>query len=281
MALTIPMADGSGTLSIGTFSMITRLTQKAIRYYEDKGLLVPARKEITGYRWYSYEQVPRGLLLRRLSDLGFSIEDIRAVVEMTEKGSDPSAMDPILKRRVRAIDEEVAALEAIRGSLERFRPQEVFDMKNEEPIVKEIPATRVISKTDKGTYAEVTPRLLGELFSVVMGPQGRNVRVAGPPMAIYHDEEYKEKDATVEMAIPIAGRLEVDEGVEIRTIPPMKVMSAIHKGPYNQVGAAWGRLFKYLEERGIPPAGMARELYLNDPGKTPESELLTEVQVPI
>jgi effector-binding domain-containing protein len=281
MALTIPMANGSGTLSIGTFSMITRLTQKAIRYYEEKGILLPVRKEMTGYRWYSYEQVPRGLLLRRLSDLGFSIEDIRDVVEMVEKGSDASTMEPIVKRRVRAIEEEVAALEAIRGSLKDFNPQEVFDVKNEEPIVKEIPATRVISKTDKGTYAEVTPRLIGELFSVVMWPQGRNVRVVGPPMAIYHDEEYKEKDATVEMAIPIAGRLEVDESVEIKTIPSMKVMSAIHKGPYDQVGAAWGRLFKYLEQKGIHPAGKARELYLNDPGKTPGSELLTEVQVPI
>jgi len=267
-------------LSIGNFSLITRLTQKALRYYEEKGLLQPAKREITGYRWYSFDQIATGLLLRRLSDSGFSIEDMRELLEMMEIG-DPSGFEDIVKRRVRAIDAQVASLEAIKGTLVKGMRMEVFDLMNDEPTVKEIPALRVISKTDVGTYAEVTPRLIGELFSILMGPQGRQARIAGPPMAIYHDEEYKETDATVEMAIPISGRIEAEEGVEIRTIPAMKVMTAIHKGPYNQVGAAWGRLFKHLETNGIMPAGKARELYLNDPNETSETELLTEVQVPI
>ena len=40
-------------------------------------------------------------------------------------------------------------------------------------------------------------------------------------------------------------------------------------------------LFKYLEQKGIPPAWKARGPFLNDPGKTSGSELLTEVQVPM
>jgi MerR family copper efflux transcriptional regulator len=60
-------------LTIGTLSKLTRLTPKALRYYEGKGLLVPTRKEITGFRLYCYEHVARGLLLQRRSGFGFGV----------------------------------------------------------------------------------------------------------------------------------------------------------------------------------------------------------------
>jgi len=275
------MAEGNGTLSIGAFSMITRLSQKALRFYEEKGLLRPARKDITGYRWYSFEQVPQGLLLRRLSDLGFSVEDMNEVLEAKEAGPDRERLEAVIRRRRLEIASQVADLEAIRGLLENGKTLEVLDVKNEEPMLKDVPAMRVVSKVGKGTYAAVTPRLIGELMGLVMGPGNRQARVSGPPMAIYHDEEYKEQDAIIEVAVPVTGRLEVDEGFEVKTLPPAKVMSALHKGPFNRVGETWGRLFKHVSDKGLRPSGKARELYLSDPARTPESELLTEVQVPV
>ena len=140
---------------------------------------------------------------------------------------------------------------------------------------------RVVSKVGKETYAAVTPRLIGELMGLVMGPGNRQARVSGPPMAIYHDEEYREQDAVIEVAVPVTGRLEVEEGFEVKTLGAVKVMSAIHRGPFDRVGETWGRLFRHVSEKGFRPAGKARELYLSDPTRTPLSELLTEVQVPV
>lgn len=77
-------------LTIGTLSMLTRLTPKTLRYYEEKGLLVPSKKEITGYRIYSYEHVARGLLLNRLSGLGFGIQEMRAIIDVIDGRADCS-----------------------------------------------------------------------------------------------------------------------------------------------------------------------------------------------
>ena len=51
---------------------------------------MPARKEITGYRYYSFEQVSQGLLLQRLSGLGFGIQEMRAIVDVIDGRSDCS-----------------------------------------------------------------------------------------------------------------------------------------------------------------------------------------------
>jgi DNA-binding transcriptional MerR regulator len=45
-------------IPIGTFSRVTRLSQRALRLYDERGLLVPALKDVcTGYRSYTVEQI--------------------------------------------------------------------------------------------------------------------------------------------------------------------------------------------------------------------------------
>jgi len=76
-----PMNESDGFIGIGTFSIITRLTRRVLRLYDEKGLLTPARREITGYRQYSYQQIRRGIQLKRLSDPGFSIREMREITD--------------------------------------------------------------------------------------------------------------------------------------------------------------------------------------------------------
>ena len=57
-------------LSIGAFSRLTNLTQKALRVYERDELLIPARVDShNGYRWYSTDQVHQGRLIGLLRGL--------------------------------------------------------------------------------------------------------------------------------------------------------------------------------------------------------------------
>lgn len=66
-----------------------------------------------------------------------------------------------------------------------------------------------------------------------------------------------------------------------RTLPAVKVVSAIYKGPYDGVEIGYSRLFEYMAEHGLEIAGESRSLYINDPDEVSEEELLTEVQIPI
>ena len=66
-------------IPIGKFSVLTRISPKALRYYDSKGLLVPEAKDtITGYRNYTAGQLERGVKIRTLTLLGFSLDDISA-----------------------------------------------------------------------------------------------------------------------------------------------------------------------------------------------------------
>jgi len=68
-------------LSIGEFSQVTRLSVKALRLYHEKGILVPGSVNLRSkYRYYGSRDVERALIVRRLRELGFSLQEIKEIV---------------------------------------------------------------------------------------------------------------------------------------------------------------------------------------------------------
>ncbi|WP_298667433.1 MerR family transcriptional regulator [uncultured Methanofollis sp.] len=265
-------------IPIGTFSRTVYLTQKALRLYDRKGLLVPGAKDpITGYRNYTIGQLEAAVRIRTLAGLGFSLEEMKAALD----GDDGVDM---VERRLAAVRQEMAHLKKVEEVL-RARPslQELFAMSLSEPAIKEIPALRVISRREKGTYEDVCHRLIGELMAAAFSPENRRngVRIAGPVMMLCHDEEYREADADIEVAVPVAGRVSVGEEVEVKTLPQVQVVSVLHTGPYYNLNLAYGRILEYAGAHDLALQGPDRELYYNNPQEVPPEELRTEVQYPI
>jgi effector-binding domain-containing protein len=83
------------------------------------------------------------------------------------------------------------------------------------------------------------------------------------------------------VAIPITGRIEVDEGMEVKNFPPARVLAVVHKGSYETLHMTYKDLYEYIVKNGMEFAGPGREFYLSDPCKTAPEELLTEIQLPI
>src|SRR5882757_4466816 len=70
-------------LSIGAFSRLTSLTQKALRVYERDELLVPARVDShNGYRRYAAEQIHQARLIGLLRGLDMPLDDIRRLLSL-------------------------------------------------------------------------------------------------------------------------------------------------------------------------------------------------------
>ena len=64
-------------LKIGDFSQMMQVTVKTLLHYEQKGLLKPDEvDEWTGYRYYTVEQMQRLNNIRKLQQLGFSLDEI-------------------------------------------------------------------------------------------------------------------------------------------------------------------------------------------------------------
>jgi effector-binding domain-containing protein len=272
-------------IPIGRFSLITRLSPKALRLYDERGLLVPAKKDIaTGYRYYTGRQIATGVSIKELCGLGFPLAEIETILAAKEAG-DGNTIRQIFTRRRSAIRSEVIRLQQIEEVLEESGSSlEMIFMSHNEPVVKETGPLRVIGKRGTGTYAETITILMQDLCSQIFSEENmRNgLKVTGPFMTIYHDCEYREKDATMECAAPVTGKVALsDPAMEVHTIPGGMCLSLIHKGPYTGLHGAWSRIGMYAEERGFAITGPHREVYLNDPGLVPEVELLTELQIPI
>ncbi len=70
-------------LTIGAFARAARLTPKALRLYDEVGLLPPAAVDPeSGYRFYDPEQLAHARLIAQLRRIGMPLADIRAVCEL-------------------------------------------------------------------------------------------------------------------------------------------------------------------------------------------------------
>jgi effector-binding domain-containing protein len=272
-------------IPLGRFSLITRLSPKALRYYDERGLLVPGTKDIcTGYRYYTTTQIPRGVSIKALCTLGFSPAEIGELLAARDSGEE-AAIQRLFGKRRGEIRSEVWRLQQIEALLmQQDAPLEVLYMSLSEPVIKELGPMRVIALRDTGSYAETITLLLGSLCRTVALPENTQagLKVTGPVMTIYHDKEYKEKDADMECAIPITGKVAAkDERMKIRTLPGGTCLSLVYKGPHCNLHEAWSRVFSFVEEKQYTIAGPGREVYYNDPALVPQTELLTELQLPV
>jgi len=112
-------AIGRGLLDIGRASKASGVSVKMIRHYEAIGLLKKVARTFANYRVYSDSDVHTLRFIKRARTLGFSIEDIRALLSLWQNKSRPSAavkkiagghMD-LLKQRIVEMQTMVATLE--------------------------------------------------------------------------------------------------------------------------------------------------------------------------
>lgn len=72
-----------GLLTIGAFARAAKLTPKALRLYDELGLLPPAAVDAeSGYRFYDPEQLGRAGMIARLRQIGMPLAEIRAVCDL-------------------------------------------------------------------------------------------------------------------------------------------------------------------------------------------------------
>ncbi|OPX69029.1 MAG: zinc-responsive transcriptional regulator [Methanoregulaceae archaeon PtaB.Bin056] len=277
----------SDRITIGRFSTLTHLSQKALRLYDRKGILVPdIRDRFTGYRYYTVSQIESALRIRTLCTLGFGLAEIGEILSAHASG-DQETLRRMIAKRMKEAQTEIARLEKVTSLLIENRDfSELFAMNVSEPKIKEIPAMRVISGRRTGTYEEVCGEVSVALMAVIFSPENQKngVAITGPFLSLCYDSEYRETDADIEMAIPIQGPVAVsDPRYMVRTLPAAKVISVVYRGPYDHDGfsVAFEKAFRYAAERGLEPTGPDRQVYLNNPDETPAEELLTEVQIPV
>ena len=104
-------------MNIGDVSQASGLPAKTIRYYEEIGLIRPARGE-NGYRDFAETDLHKLTFLARARSLGFSIEECRTLLSLYQDRDRASAdVKALAEEHLTRIDEKIAELEGLRATL--------------------------------------------------------------------------------------------------------------------------------------------------------------------
>jgi DNA-binding transcriptional MerR regulator len=108
-------------LPIGELARRTGVKVPTIRFYEQIGLIQPPPRTEGNQRRYGQPEVERLNFIRHARELGFEVDDIRGLLDMSGK---PQAScheaDSIARNHLAEIDRRIASLTALRGELSRM-----------------------------------------------------------------------------------------------------------------------------------------------------------------
>lgn len=109
-------------LKIGQLAALTGSSVSTIRYYEEIGVLPPAKRLDNGYRFYDATDVERLLFVQRARALDFSLDEIGEVLELRERGTYPCGY--VLNQidmKLAEVERRIAALRKLQSELSHLR----------------------------------------------------------------------------------------------------------------------------------------------------------------
>jgi DNA-binding transcriptional MerR regulator len=265
-------------IRIGEFSKISQVSIKTLRYYDEVGLLKPVQVDpFTGYRYYTFEQLPQLNRILALKDLGFSLEEIAQFTSQALPPAELRGMLRLKRAELRSqVQEELERLERVETRLRQLEQEE--PMATYEVVIKKLEPQWIASVRDViPSYPEQ-----GHLWDELMRDT-RNLQAAisGPCLTIYHADE-PEIDA--EVCEPVSGPLKASGRVKVYELPGVAAAaSTVHHGPFQTLSQAYTALLKWIEANGYRVSGPCREVYLTPAqnGRQDDPQTVTEILFPV
>lgn len=266
-------------LKIGDFSKLAMVTVKALRFYDEEGLLKPVKVDcFTGYRYYSNRQLYDANRIVSLRQAGLSVSDIKAIAS----GSNTAE---ILEKRKTELEREK------NESVERYnRIAKIIDSLKEgetmkfQAAIKNIPDYKVFTGVAK-------LHDFGELggFICELGEECKKsnpgVKCLNPDYCFitYLDEEFTPNDFTVMYAQAVENVGKDSGKIKFAELPGITAVSVAVKGGYAEnLPKAYAFVTEWIEDNGYVINGKVREVYIDGVwNKQSEDEYLTEIQMPV
>jgi DNA-binding transcriptional MerR regulator len=267
-------------LKIGEFSKMMQVTVKTLRYYEQKGLLLPYEvDEWTGYRYYSIYQMQRLNIIRGLQQQGFTLEEIK---ELLEDGEQMPSIDQ-LTQKIEETEHQLQLLIKRRSQLLKWIDSHKQIKTMEKVNIQSLPEIIVAS------HREIIPNYdaLGVLCVNKIGPEMQRLGCKCPPpgycFTIEHNKEYRSTDLDIEYCEQVEEMGKDSNIIQFKHLPAVeKALCIKHLGGYERFHESFAEAFRYMEEKGYKPIGHTRICYIDGVwNKDNPEQWLSIIQIPI
>jgi DNA-binding transcriptional MerR regulator len=262
-------------LTIGQFSRMCWLSVKALRLYDESGLLHPAEVDpATNYRYYTEEQAPVARAIAILRTLDMPLAEIKEIVTASDPDKVREHLDAHRAVLADRINRDRHMLERVENFI-RKGAVVTYDIK-----LKDIDAVDVIGVTFETTPESISTDGAKAMHRLLDGLNSQGIDPAGPPRFVYHAMD--EDSWTIEACFPVADVSGAPEGLTLRRFEGGRAASAVHVGPYDELGMAYREVEVWIDKRDLKTAAPPFDVYLNDPGEVKDpSRFETEIVWPV
>ena len=267
-------------LKIGEFSRLMQVTVKTLRHYEQKQLLIPDEvDEWTGYRYYSIVQMQKLNSIRKLQQLGFTLDEIKGLYD--DESHTPSL--ELLSEKIEDTEKQLQQLVARRNQLIEWLDSHKKIKTMEKFSIESLPELIVASHREIiSDYSA-----LGALCCNVIGPEMHRLGCKCPPpgycFTIEHQKEYTPTDIDIEYCEQVEEMGENSSIIQFKKLPAVpKALCMKHYGPYERFHESFTEAFAYMEEKGYIVADNPRTSYVDGIWNQEDPEKwLSIIQIPI
>lgn len=242
-------------IKIGDFSRITKVSIKALRFYEERRLLEPVHVDpFSGYRYYSARQLPQLNRILFFKQLGFSLQQIQSLLadnlpaadlrEMLETKRDEVARTLTLAR------EQWANIETLIRQIDQEGQKPAYEV-----LIKDFEPQRVAClRARLSDYSA-----LNDLFH---GLAGKSVH-ASPRGAIWHKCAHADGEIDCEALVFLEDDVPLPVGWKVRQLPACTVASVVHTEAETALPLVYASAMEAIDMRGYKIEWPMREFYFS------------------
>lgn len=259
-----PMKKHDDSLfQIGEVTRLLGVSRKALLVYEDQGLLTPAVKnELSGYRYYTADNITQIRAIRTLQSLGLSLKEVK------EYYYDSTNIDKHLQR-----------LQELRAMLDRnIQTLQVRAAKRGDLTVRKTTLPQQVCYCRRYLCADVAEAAIKLRDTYIAAARTEKMSMVARMFTMRMASDPDKLDLLC--CIPVDSSFNGPERTEFAETAALCIY---YRGPYEGTAEAIRALTAYIQENNIETAGPFRSIYLEGPPNRGENsgDYITQVAVPV
>ena len=244
------LSHKEGLLSLGRFAQAVGLSRKALRLYDQLGILLPDYIDPgSGYRYYSPAQYDKARFIRLLRAMEMPLADIRYVLDA---GTSAEAVDLVLKYtsdfEKKAQQVHLTSQKVIAYLQKEHIPMSIHVSTEDFPAFKAVSIKKNITVPG---FHNFIPEALSRLNQYV---DEAGAEIIGDPICFYYGPVNKNDDGPVEICFPINGNPAPAEEILLREIPLHQGAigkATIEQSRFPDILEVWDAVVSWVQHNGL------------------------------
>jgi DNA-binding transcriptional MerR regulator len=269
------MNEPKNLLSIGAFARLTRLSIKALRLYDQLGLLQPRRVDYqSSYRYYGVDQLSSARMIRNMRDMDMPLATIRQVLAALT--SSPEQAEALAAEYAEMREQEARQIrEQVKQFIHKIQQEQTpmsFDI-----TIRQVPTQQVLSSTHQIKINKLDETISKTRDAMKTMLKEQNLEASGAPFGFFHGPINEQEDGPLEICMPVNGQVKGKGNIQVKQLDGGNaacVMTVGAETDFPTILGAYDAAADWIQKNGYAMAEPPREVWHSGPGDEPKMEIV-------